>query len=738
MIRQAIINPITNQSLRASSLFTWTSLTLSLIVPFSLPSKAGATPKQQSFQQAYTPDSSPEIFYIKTERADETLPVSGPRNAPFVDKSGDVCVSPESLKPLGIKAILDASGKITLKNEAGDIYATKRFIAPSGHPGFGAFVSLRDVIEHYGGRVEYDTSTNSARILSRVTKLDFDGDSFILSTTFPVQGKISQSRDKQQIEIDIPYAYLEDVSEAISTSHPRLGVATVRPQNGPDGKGSGVRVVLNLKERMSYAGVSSQTRTSEFRLTLLSEWAKSRPNSATALLEGAHVHVTSPSSSSTFIPKVKVTTLGKEGKEGKEGSEKDHSQEIDTSSTITNVNSIGKPSVTTRKPAPPVSVRVPTPVIKMTGTVGVTGLSRIYEVSFVREGEKAELEIKADQIPTKTTLPVRFWVKDDKVNIDFWNSRVPDQVIEDLKDSLRDKKTPYGRLFKEVSYQNIDKTASRLTLTMREPVSFLAKMGRSVPEGFRINNGLSMIFSPQVKREELPPVESGSGSYRDGLLGKLVVVDPGHGGSDPGSKGGGDAEKNNTLGISFQVAKQMRDLGANVIMTRVGDCYPSVPERSFIANRTEADYFVSVHCDASDRNTPSGWTVIYKANNAFGKGLAESVHDMAIAYNIPRGNRLTNKMNDTYRGSLSVLRKGQMACFLFEMGFISNSEDRARLKDPEWRQTYGRATAEGVEAFARVNPITKRVNAVSYPDDLGGFWPPKENLSNPDTVTIRL
>jgi N-acetylmuramoyl-L-alanine amidase len=662
--------------------------------------QAEASPHiSQAARQVYTADSSPEIFYMKGEREDETLPVSGPRFAPFRDKSGDIFVAPESLKPLGLKMLSDDGRKlITLQSEDGDTYATKRQLTPQGHPGYGGFVSLNDIVEHYGGRVSYDSETNTARIISRVTKMAFEGDSLVISTSFPVQGAITQSRDKQQIQIELPYTYLEDGPDSISDSSPRFGQAMAFSDRNLSG--GGVRVTINLKNRMNYAGMSSRTRTAQFRLTLLPEWDKDRPSASLAV----RTRVGAPAPTTMKKPTASTTP----------------------STAPSTPRTVQIPPV--KESAPPVSTAPTNPKI-----------SRIYEVSFTPAATdsdnetSATLEVKADQIPAETTLPVRFWTKGETVGIDFWNSSVPAQVIEDLRDSIKDQKTPYGRLFSDVTYTKLSGNASRLTFTARKPVSFLAKMGRTSSDRFRINNGMSVIFTPQVKPEELP-----TSGAANGLLGKLVIVDPGHGGSDPGSRGGGEYEKNNTLGISYQLVKKLREMGANVVMTRGGDGYPALGERSFLANRNQADYFVSVHCDDDGSSGPSGWTAIYRTNNAFGRTLAQSIHDAAIAHDIPRGNRSPSMRNDSDRGSLSVLRRGQMAAVLFEAGFISNATDRAMLRDPEWRKAYARAIADGVEAFARVNSDSKRVNTVKYPDDLGGFGFPKEIPTESDAVTIRL
>jgi hypothetical protein len=210
---------------------------------------------------------------------------------------------------------------------------------------------------------------------------------------------------------------------------------------------------------MGYAGMSARTRTSQFRITLLPEWDKDRPSAIAAVRTRVGAPAPSLISSASTTKKPATT-----------------------------------PSATTRTTKPLAQTNPDLPPSVFTGGASPAAnskVSRIYEVSFTppttEDEASATLEIKADQIPSETTLPVRLWVKDDTVGIDFWNSPVPAQVIEDLRDSIKDTKTPYGRLFSDVTYTKLSGNASRLVFTTREPVSFLAKMGRTASGNFRIH-----------------------------------------------------------------------------------------------------------------------------------------------------------------------------------------------------------------------------------------------------------
>ena len=187
-----------------------------------------------------------------------------------------------------------------------------------------------------------------------------------------------------------------------------------------------------------------------------------------------------------------------------------------------------------------------------------------------------------------------------------------------------------------------------------------------------------------------PRIE-GNGSLR----GKIVMVDPGHGGSDSGALGAGGAmEKVITLQIGKRLAEVLRSSGATVYMTRDGDTLPSVQARPAMANSINADYFISVHCDSSGpANSHSGTTVYYHAQNAVCRRLAS---DISRRVGDVSGIPVLGTRSDTVRfqTGFGVLRASMMPAVLVETGYINNVKDLAKIADPAIQQSI----AEGITA----------------------------------------
>ncbi len=193
------------------------------------------------------------------------------------------------------------------------------------------------------------------------------------------------------------------------------------------------------------------------------------------------------------------------------------------------------------------------------------------------------------------------------------------------------------------------------------------------------------------------------------LAGKLVVVDPGHGGSDTGAGGAdGSHEKNVTLAIATKLADRLRDMGANVIMTRGNDSFVPVDERPKIANRAGADFFISVHADSGDRNrTVNGSTVYYHLQVGSCKALAQSIVDELANMG---GIRTKGTHSDglqwggRFVNGYGVLRGSQMVAVLCETGYMSNPGDANKLNDPEMQKKIADSIANGLKNYVEGNP----------------------------------
>lgn len=219
---------------------------------------------------------------------------------------------------------------------------------------------------------------------------------------------------------------------------------------------------------------------------------------------------------------------------------------------------------------------------------------------------------------------------------------------------------------------------------------------------------------------------------------RRVVIDPGHGGRDPGALGvlAGVREKDVTLEVSKMLAAKIeRDLGLEVILTRTEDAYLSLEERTAIANTKRADLFISVHANASrDRNaqgietyflnltTDDESIAVAARENATSKKniseLQEILNDLMHNAKINESSRLATYIQrsayNTVSGRYSrvankgvkqapfyVLLGAQMPSILIESGFITNPEECRRLLDTEYQRALANGIVDGIRSFIK-------------------------------------
>ncbi|MEM9771617.1 MAG: N-acetylmuramoyl-L-alanine amidase [Cyanobacteria bacterium P01_D01_bin.73] len=175
---------------------------------------------------------------------------------------------------------------------------------------------------------------------------------------------------------------------------------------------------------------------------------------------------------------------------------------------------------------------------------------------------------------------------------------------------------------------------------------------------------------------------------------RLVIIDPGHGGRDPGAIGlGGLQEKGVVLDISRQVASLLQQQGVAVVMTRSDDRFITLQGRTAIANRTNASAFVSIHANAISlsRTDVNGVETYYFSNNA----LAQSIHQ-SIRRTFPE-----QRDRGVKRARFFVIRRTRMPASLVEVGFVTGDQDSIWLRDPQWRSRMARAIAIGILNYLR-------------------------------------
>ncbi len=169
----------------------------------------------------------------------------------------------------------------------------------------------------------------------------------------------------------------------------------------------------------------------------------------------------------------------------------------------------------------------------------------------------------------------------------------------------------------------------------------------------------------------------------------VVVIDPGHGGRDPGAIGiGGLREKDINTTISNRVRQQLEAAGLAVLMTRNSDQWVDLDPRAEFANRAGADVFVSIHANAIslDRPDVNGLETYYYSS---GQRLAQSIHSSVL-----RGTDLSDR--GVRQARFYVLRHTDMPAVLVETGFVTGATDAARFRNPAAVTQIADAIARGV------------------------------------------
>lgn len=226
----------------------------------------------------------------------------------------------------------------------------------------------------------------------------------------------------------------------------------------------------------------------------------------------------------------------------------------------------------------------------------------------------------------------------------------------------------------------------------------------------------------------------GSGASGKGRTVSRVVLDPGHGGTDPGASGPtGLKEKDVTLAIAHRVAPVLARQGVEITLTRDDDRFVPLEERTARANAFGADLFVSIHCNAAENKSKHGVeTYILDtsatetagkvaarengASTAAGNEVAQLLASMRIADQGTRSTRLAELLQRASIASLStqydavtdggvhragfyVLVGARMPAVLFETSYISNTNDEQRLGSADYQQRLADAIANAIKAY---------------------------------------
>lgn len=248
---------------------------------------------------------------------------------------------------------------------------------------------------------------------------------------------------------------------------------------------------------------------------------------------------------------------------------------------------------------------------------------------------------------------------------------------------------------------------------------------------------------PEVARWALPKPAAVDAPKRrqTGEAPLVVVIDPGHGGIDPGAEAGDLQEADVILGFARELADLLRRSGMTVVLTREEDVFVPLETRISVARAARADVFLSLHADALAEGEATGATVFLLAEEASDGAsarlaewhdradllagvdlsaqddlVAQVMMDMARIETQPRADRLAAALAAAIRekggrmhrhpiqqAAFSVLKSPDIPSILLEVGFLSSEADRKRLADPVWRTMMQEAILAALTAWAEAD-----------------------------------
>ena len=208
-----------------------------------------------------------------------------------------------------------------------------------------------------------------------------------------------------------------------------------------------------------------------------------------------------------------------------------------------------------------------------------------------------------------------------------------------------------------------------------------------------------------------------------------ICLDPGHGGKDSGNHVGGfwgHSEKTYTLALALELRRQLQDAGFHVVLTRTRDVYVDLPSRPALANRDDANLFISLHFNASPVDqgeiegpetyciTPIG----APSSNAHGESgefgstvgtratLANRNENksLLLAYQMEKSLVQNLHANDrgVRRARFAVLRDAEMPAILIEGGYMTHPAESKKIYSADYRRQMAAAIVKGILAYERV------------------------------------
>ena len=235
--------------------------------------------------------------------------------------------------------------------------------------------------------------------------------------------------------------------------------------------------------------------------------------------------------------------------------------------------------------------------------------------------------------------------------------------------------------------------------------------GKYIVHGYIVDASGKNIGFGATSADVVAPKKIGSASRGNyDVLNKVVYLDAGHGGYDPGASYFGISEKSLTLAIQSRVKAKLEAEGYQVVTTRTSDTYVDLTDRSRAANASESDIFVSIHINASGSSAAQGIeTYYYQPYAEYPSRINATYH--ANPTRLSMSDTLANAIQSSLinatgaqnqgvkRQTFAVLRETTAPAVLLELGFLSNPQEAARLNTSAYQETLANAIVAGIKRY---------------------------------------
>ena len=235
--------------------------------------------------------------------------------------------------------------------------------------------------------------------------------------------------------------------------------------------------------------------------------------------------------------------------------------------------------------------------------------------------------------------------------------------------------------------------------------------GKYIVHGYIVDSSGKNIGFGATSADVVAPKKIGSASRGNyDVLNKVVYLDAGHGGYDPGASYFGISEKSLTLAIQSRVKAKLESEGYQVVTTRTSDTYVDLTDRSRAANASESDIFVSIHINASGSSAAQGIeTYYYQPYAEYPSRINATYH--ANPTRLSMSDTLANAIQSSLinatgaqnqgvkRQTFAVLRETTAPAVLLELGFLSNPQEAARLNTSSYQETLANAIVAGIKSY---------------------------------------